>query len=77
MRSESKTSELLNSSSILGGLKPMYLKDYDHTVMNPALDADDSDAALTSLLEWKYGFAGIGSHCCKGTPEAQPARLVV
>jgi len=24
----------------------MYLKDYDHTVMNPALDADDSDAAL-------------------------------
>jgi len=24
----------------------MYLKDYDHTVMNPALDADDSYAAL-------------------------------
>ena len=26
-------------------------------------DVDDFDEALTNWLEWKYGLAGIGSHC--------------
>src|SRR5512140_2774213 len=29
-----------------GGLKPTYLKDHGHTVLNPALPDDDFDAAV-------------------------------
>lgn len=29
-----------------GGVKPTYLKDHGHTVINPALDDDDFDAAV-------------------------------
>ena len=29
-----------------GGLKPTYLKDHGHEVLNPALPEDDFDAAL-------------------------------
>ena len=29
-----------------GGLKPTYLKDHAHTVLNPALPDDDFDAAV-------------------------------
>jgi hypothetical protein len=32
--------------SIPGGVKPTYLKDHGHTVINPALDDDDFDAAV-------------------------------
>jgi predicted esterase len=32
--------------SVPGGVKPSYLKDHGHTVMNPALDDDDFDAAV-------------------------------
>jgi hypothetical protein len=31
-----------------GGVKPTYLKDHGHTVINPALDDDDFDAALVT-----------------------------
>jgi alpha-beta hydrolase superfamily lysophospholipase len=31
-----------------GGVKPTYLKDHGHTVINPALDDDDFDAALAT-----------------------------
>lgn len=32
--------------SVPGGVKPTYLKDHGHEVINPALDDDDFDAAL-------------------------------
>src|SRR6188768_3565002 len=32
--------------SVPGGVKPTYLNDHGHTVINPALDDDDFDAAL-------------------------------
>lgn len=32
--------------SVPGGVKPTYLKEHRHTVINPALDDDDFDAAL-------------------------------
>lgn len=32
--------------SVPGGVKPTYLKDHGHTVINPALDDDDFDAAV-------------------------------
>ncbi len=32
--------------SVPGGVKPTYLKKYDHTVINPSLDDDDFDAAV-------------------------------
>ena len=32
--------------SVPGGVKPTYLKDHGHTVINPALDDHDFDAAL-------------------------------
>ncbi len=32
--------------SVPGGVKPTYLKDHGHTVINPALDDDDFDAAI-------------------------------
>ncbi|QDU76835.1 Demethylrebeccamycin-D-glucose O-methyltransferase [Bremerella volcania] len=34
--------------SIPGGVKPTFLKDHGHTVINPALDDDDFDAAVTT-----------------------------
>lgn len=33
-------------TSVPGGVKPTYLKDNGHTVLNPALDDDDFDAAV-------------------------------
>lgn len=33
-------------TSVPGGVKPTYLKDHGHEVINPALDDDDFDAAL-------------------------------
>jgi hypothetical protein len=39
--------------SVPGGIKPTYLKDHGHTVINPALDDDDFDAAvLTAQAEF-------------------------
>ena len=32
--------------SVPGGVKPTYLKDHDHEVINPALDPEDFDAAV-------------------------------
>lgn len=32
--------------SVVGGVKPSYLKDAGHGVVNPALDDDDFDAAV-------------------------------
>ena len=32
--------------SVLGGVKPTYLKDHGHTLINPALDDDDFDVAV-------------------------------
>jgi hypothetical protein len=32
--------------SVPGGVKPTYLKDHGHTIINPALDDDDFDAAV-------------------------------
>ncbi len=32
--------------SVPGGVKPTYLKDHGHTVINPALDDDDFEAAV-------------------------------
>jgi len=32
--------------SVPGGVKPTYLKDHGHTVLNPALDDDDFEAAV-------------------------------
>jgi hypothetical protein len=32
--------------SVVGGVKPTYLKDHGHEVINPALDDDDFDAAI-------------------------------
>lgn len=32
--------------SVPGGVKPTYLKDHGHTVINPSLDDDDFDAAI-------------------------------
>jgi hypothetical protein len=37
---------LHGSQSTPGGLKPTYLKDHGHTVLNPALPDDDFDAAV-------------------------------
>ena len=34
--------------SVPGGVKPTYLKDHGHTVINPALDDDDFAAALAT-----------------------------
>src|ERR1051325_1865275 len=34
--------------SVPGGVKPTYLKDHGHAVINPALDDDDFDAALAT-----------------------------
>lgn len=34
--------------SVPGGVKPTYLKDHGHTVINPALDDADFDAALAA-----------------------------
>ena len=34
--------------SVPGGVKPTYLKDHGHEVINPALDDDDFDAALST-----------------------------
>ena len=34
--------------SVPGGVKPTYLKDHGHEVINPALDDDDFDAALAT-----------------------------
>ena len=39
--------------SVVGGVKPTYLKSSGHTVLNPALDDDDFEAALrTAQLEY-------------------------
>lgn len=37
--------------SVPGGVKPTYLKDHGHTVINPALDDDDFDAAVQTAQE--------------------------
>jgi len=37
--------------SIPGGVKPTFLKDHGHTVINPALDDDDFAAALATAQE--------------------------
>jgi hypothetical protein len=34
--------------SVVGGVKPTYLKDYGHEVINPALDHDDFDLAVST-----------------------------
>ena len=34
--------------SVVGGVKPTYLADHGHTVINPALDDDDFNAAVRS-----------------------------
>lgn len=36
----------LHGSNSTGGVKPTYLKDHDHTVLNPALPDDDFDEAV-------------------------------
>ena len=36
-----------------GGLKPTYMKDHGHTVLNPALPDDDFDAAV-SIAQAEY-----------------------
>ena len=37
--------------SVPGGVKPTYLKDHGHTVINPALDDDDFPAAVLTAQE--------------------------
>lgn len=37
--------------SVPGGVKPTYLKDHGHTVINPALDDDDFEAAVRTAQE--------------------------
>ena len=37
--------------SVPGGVKPTYLKDHGHTVINPALDDDDFQAAVRTAQE--------------------------
>ncbi len=37
--------------SVQGGVKPTYLKDHGHEVINPKLDDDDFDAALRTAQE--------------------------
>jgi predicted esterase YcpF (UPF0227 family) len=37
--------------SVPGGVKPTYLKDHGHTVINPALDDDDFAAAVRTAQE--------------------------
>ncbi len=37
--------------SVPGGVKPTYLKDHGHTVINPALDDDDFEAAVRIAQE--------------------------
>lgn len=37
--------------SVPGGVKPTYLKDHGHEVINPALDDDDFAAALVTAIE--------------------------
>lgn len=37
--------------SVPGGVKPSYLRDHGHTVINPALDDDDFAAALRTAQE--------------------------
>jgi hypothetical protein len=37
--------------SVPGGLKPTFLKDAGHIVLNPALDADDFDAAVRTAQQ--------------------------
>ncbi len=34
--------------SVPGGVKPTYLKDHGHEVINPALDDDDFEAAVST-----------------------------
>ena len=37
--------------SVPGGVKPTFLKDHGHTVINPALDDDDFEAAVRTAQE--------------------------
>lgn len=37
-----------------GGLKPTYLKDHGHTVLNPALPDDDFDTAVVAIAQAEY-----------------------
>jgi alpha-beta hydrolase superfamily lysophospholipase len=38
--------------SVLGGVKPTYLMDHGHSVINPALDDDDFAALATAQAEF-------------------------
>ena len=46
--------------STSGGLKPTYLKDHGHTVLNPALPDDDFDAAVSiAQAEFEQGKSDV------------------
>ena len=46
--------------SVPGGVKPTYLKDHGHTVINPALDDDDFAAPLaTAQAEFDKHQPGV------------------
>ena len=50
--------------SVPGGVKPTYLKDHGHTVINPALDDDDFVSALAAAQEefdWHQPEVVVGS----------------
>jgi hypothetical protein len=50
-----KVLSLHGLNSTPGGLKPTYLKDHGHEVLNPALPDDDFDAAVAIAQGEYYG----------------------
>jgi hypothetical protein len=69
--------------SVPGDVKPTYLKDHGHEVINPALDDDDFDAALaTAQAEFNRHQPGVVVGSSRGGAlamniKSDPARLVL
>lgn len=70
-------------NSVPGGVKPTYLKDHGHTVINPALDDNDFDAArATAQAEFERHKPDVVVGSSRGGAvamniECGPARLVL
>jgi hypothetical protein len=68
-------------NSTPGGIKPTYLKDHGHTVLNPALPDDDFDEAVR-IAQAEFERHHVGDrlhrslyHCSAGSPRPFLANL--
>jgi hypothetical protein len=58
-----------------GGVKPIYLKDHGHEVLNPALPDDDFDAAVRiAQAEFDQHWPDVGIGSSQGGGKARRAR---